>query len=183
MIEFNEHTLAELCVGNKGSYGLAEPAIPYNQNGYRYIRISDITNDGFLSNADCKSVEADNTNDFILKRNDILFARTGNSTGRNYFFNGNEGKCVYAGFLIKFTIDNTKVNPLYVKYYCKSQTYWDWIKQFNTGSTRGNINANTFSKMLIPLPSRQVQDKIVALLESLEQKILTNNRINDNLAA
>lgn len=175
-------TLGELCKG-KGSYGLGEPAIEYEPNSYRYIRISDITDDGFLSNIDLKSVNSDKLVDYQLKKNDIVFARTGNSTGRNYFFSGNEGKCVYAGFLIKFSIDEEKVNPLFIKYYCKSSLYKNWVISFNTGSTRGNINANTFSQMPIQIPSREEQDAIVAILEPLEKKILKNRNINDNLAS
>ena len=183
MNDFETYTLADLSIGNKGSYGLAESAIPFSKDAYRYIRISDITDDGFLSNDDLKSVKYKNIENYELKKNDIVFARTGNSTGRNYFFNGTEGKCAYAGFLIKFSLDSEKVNPLYVKYYCKSQLYWNWVKSFNTGSTRGNINANTFAQMPILVPSKQKQDKIAALLEALEQKMIANNAINDNLAA
>ena len=59
----------------------------------------------------------------LLKPNDIVFARTGGSTGRNYFYDGTDGEFVYAGFLIKFSIDSTKVNPRFIKYYCLSQEY------------------------------------------------------------
>lgn len=46
--------------------------------------------------------------------NDIVFARTGGSTGRNYFYDGHDGEFVYAGFLIKFSIDPQKVNPKFI---------------------------------------------------------------------
>ena len=181
-MNFITRTLGELCK-EKGSYGLSEPAIDYEPNSYRYIRISDITDDGFLSNVDLKSVESDKLDTYLLKKNDIVFARTGNSTGRNYFFCGYEGKCVYAGFLIKFSIDERIVNPLYVKYYCKSPMYRDWVCSFNTGSTRGNINANTFAQLPIRIPPRKEQDRIVAVMNSLENKMLTNKALNDNLEA
>ena len=60
---------------------------------------------------------------YLLKPNDIVFARTGGSTGRYYFYDGTDGEFVYAGFLIKFSIDSTKVNPRFIKYYCLSQEY------------------------------------------------------------
>ena len=61
-------------------------------------------------------------------------------------------------FLIKFSIDPDKVNPKYVKYYCLSQEYKGWIASYNTGSTRGNINAKTLAQMPLVLPERMQQD-------------------------
>ena len=89
---------------------------------------------------------------------------------------------VYAGFLIKFSIDPEKVNPKYVKYYCRSKQYNDWVQSFNTGSTRGNINAQIFGNMEIPLPERKQQDYLVSILEPIDEKIRNNKQINDNLA-
>ena len=88
---------------------------------------------------------------------------------------------VYAGFLIKFSIDPEKVNPKYVKYYCRSKQYNDWVQSFNTGSTRGNINAQTFGNMEIPLPERKQQDYLVSILEPIDEQIKNNKKVNDNL--
>ena len=90
---------------------------------------------------------------------------------------------VYAGFLIKFSIDPEKVNPKYVKYYCRSKQYNDWVQSFNTGSTRGNINAQIFGNMEIPLPERKQQDYLVSILEPIDEKIRNNKQVNDNLLA
>ena len=84
---------------------------------------------------------------------------------------------------IKFSIDPKRVNPKYVKYYCQSKQYRDWINSFNTGSTRGNINAHTYANMEIPVPDTKQQDLLVATLSALDDKIELNNKINDNLAA
>ena len=112
-----------------------------------------------------------------------MFARTGASTGRNYFYDGNDGTFVYAGFLIKFSIDPNKVNPQYIKYFCLSQKYRDWIHSFNTWSTRGNINERTLAQMPIDFPSREQQNLLVNVLSKLDEKIKLNNQINRNLAA
>ena len=101
------------------------------------------------------SVDDENASNYILKENDIVFARTGNSTGRSYFYDGADGKLVYAGFLIKFSIDKKKVNPRILKYYTHSKPYFNWVRSFDTGGTRGNINAKTYGTMPITLPSRE----------------------------
>ena len=170
-----------LTVDGRGSYGIAASAVERNERLYTYLRITDIRDDGTLNMNDLKSVDDPNASKYILHPNDIVFARTGASTGRNYFYDGSDGTFVYAGFLIKFSLDPQKVNPVYIKYYCQSTQYRNWIKSFSTGSTRGNINAQTLGNMDIPLPSREQQDFIVRVLSPIDEKIKLNQKINDNL--
>ena len=181
MMEIQNVTLASLSVDGHGSYGIGASAVERSENLYTYLRITDIRDDGTLNMADLKSVDDKKASQYLLKPNDIVYARTGASTGRNYFYDGTDGEFVYAGFLIKFSIDPKKVNPKFVKYYCMSDAYKAWIHSFTTGSTRGNINAQTLGGMPIPLPPRQQQDGIVELLSSLDKKIRTNTEVNENL--
>ena len=179
--EYRKVKLADLTTTGKGTYGIAASGVEKNDNLYTYLRITDINDDGTLNQSDMKSVADDDAAQYLLKPNDIVFARTGGSTGRNYFYDGKDGTFVYAGFLIKFSIDPLKVNPKYIKYYCQSGVYKNWVRSFNTGSTRGNINAQTFGNMEIPLPPREQQDYLVSVLEPLDEKIAINRAINDNL--
>lgn len=174
-------TLASLTVDGKGSYGIGASAVPFSKDLYTYLRITDIKDDGTLNLQNLKSVDDEKAAEYLLKPNDIVFARTGASTGRNYFYDGMDGEFVYAGFLIKFSLDEKKVNPKYIKYFCQSKQYKDWINSFNTGSTRGNINAQTFGKMLVPLIERKRQDVLVDILSSIDEKIKKNSEINNNL--
>lgn len=173
--------LKDLTVDGKGYYGIGASAVDKRDDLYTYLRITDIRDDGTLNMDDMKSVADPDAGKYILKPNDIVFARTGASTGRNYFYDGSDGTFVYAGFLIKFSIDPQKVNPRYIKYYCQSVQYRNWISSFMTGSTRGNINAQTLGNMDIPLPTREQQDFLVNILDPLNAKIKHNTQINDNL--
>ena len=173
--------LKDLSVDGKGYYGIGASAVEKKDDLYTYLRITDIRDDGTLNLGELKSVDDPDAGKYLLKPNDIVFARTGASTGRNYFYDGSDGIFVYAGFLIKFSIDPQKVNPQYVKYYCKSEQYRNWISSFSTGSTRGNINAQTLGNMDIPIPSREQQDFLVSVLAPLDAKIKHNDKINDNL--
>lgn len=181
MMEIQNTTLASLSVDGRGSYGIGASAVDRSENLYTYLRITDIRDDGTLNMADLKSVDDEKASQYLLKPNDIVFARTGASTGRNYFYDGTDGEFVYAGFLIKFSIDPNKVNPKYVKYYCMSDAYKGWIHSFNTGSTRGNINAQTLGGMSVPILPRPQQDGIVDILSSLDEKIRKNTDVNENL--
>lgn len=180
MMEWKEYKLGELSIG-KGSYGIGASAVPYSPSLYTYLRITDINDDGTLNKNGLMSLDDENADDYILQPNDIVFARTGNSTGRSYFYDGSDGELVFAGFLIKFSLDSKKVNPRILKYYTHSKPYFDWVRSFDTGGTRGNINAKTYGDMPIMLPPRKLQDKIVSVLKSLDDKIEVNRKTNENL--
>ena len=180
MTEWKTYTLKELSKG-RGEYGIGAPAVPFDKEKYTYLRITDINDDGTLNTSGMMSVDADDAEEYILEKNDIVFARTGNSTGRSYFYDGRDGELVYAGFLIRFRLDETKVNPKILKYYTHSKPYYDWVKSFDTGGTRGNINAKTYGDMPIYLPPRHIQDRIAGILSAIDDKIENNRRINTNL--
>ena len=180
-MSFKWSTLGELSIGG-GKYGISAPAVEFDRNLPAYLRITDINDDGSLNLSGRKSVADPLAFDYMLQEGDIVFARTGSSTGRNYYYDLRDGDFAFAGFLIKFSLDKEKVNPRFIKYYVQSKPYWDWVSSFNTGSTRGNINAKTYAQMPVPLPDRDVQDAIVCLCDSLSNKIRINNRLNDYLA-
>lgn len=183
MSEWKEYKLGDLTVDGKGSYGIAAPAVDYDFQKYTYLRITDINDDGTLNKNGLKSVDNVNAPNYLLQPNDIVFARTGASVGRSYFYDERDGELVYAGFLIKYSLDPSKVNPKLIKFYTHSQTYYDWIQTVDNGATRGNINAQTYASMPILLPEREVQDKIVSILGSLDDKIDLLNRENATLEA
>lgn len=168
--------LGDISTDNKGSYGIPASAVEYSEELYTYLRITDITDDGVLIKSGLKSVDDINASKYLLNKNDIVFARTGNSTGRSYFYDGSDGELVYAGFLVKFSLEPSKVNPKFIRYYTLSSDYKNWVKSFSTGSTRGNINAKMFANMEIQLPPRKQQDLLVKVLSSLDDKIENNKK-------
>ncbi|MEN3966755.1 restriction endonuclease subunit S [Mammaliicoccus sciuri] len=180
-MEFKEYKLSDLTINGKGEYGIGASAVEYNPSLYRYLRITDIDDNGFINTDELKSVNDKNAENYLLKENEIVFARTGNSTGKSYFYNGEDGPLVFAGFLIRFKLDSKKVNPKFIRYYTLSENYKGWINQFATGSTRKNINAKTYGNMIIKLPPRSYQNYIVQILDSLEEKLKENKKIIANL--
>lgn len=180
-MEFNKYKLKDLTVNGKGEYGIGAPAVKYSPNLYKYLRITDIDDNGFINTNQMKSINDKNEEKYLLKANDIVFARTGNSTGKSYFYNSDDGPLVYAGFLIKFSLDPTKLNPKYLRYYTLTNEYKGWINQFSIGSTRKNINAKIFGDMVISLPPRYYQDFVVDILDSLERKVKINKQMIANL--
>jgi type I restriction enzyme S subunit len=176
--------LKELCIDDDwGKYGIPASAEEYDNDKTRYLRITDISEDGELLNNDKKSVSAPDIDKYLLKEGDIVFARTGNSTGKSYYHEDKNGKLAFAGFLIKYSLDKAKVNPKYVKFFTITNEYKNWVKNLSVGSTRGNINAQTFGDCPISVPERKQQDLLVRTLSLIIDKIELNNRINGELEA
>ncbi|MBS1763569.1 MAG: restriction endonuclease subunit S [Bacteroidetes bacterium] len=174
--------LKHLCIENEwGKYGIPASAEDYDISKTRYLRITDISEDGELLNADKKSVSAEDIEKYLLNEGDIVFARTGNSTGKTYYHEDKNGELAFAGFLIKYALDNAKINPKYLKFYTISTEYRTWVKNLSVGSTRGNINAQTFADCPITVPERKQQDLLVRTLSPLIDKIGLNNKISEEL--
>lgn len=179
---WKEYSLKDISL-DKGQYGIAESAIPYQLNSPRYLRITDITDDGFLINEGKVSVNV-NSNQYekyLLKKNDIVFARTGASAGRSYVYEEKVEPLIVAGFLIRYRLNPEIVNSRFMRYYTISRHYRDWVNSIATGSTRPNINQKMFSSMRLYLPPLEEQQKIVNILTSFDEKIENNMSIISNL--
>lgn len=179
--KFETVTLADVSINNKGEYGIGASAVDYSDELYTYLRITDINDDGTLNKNDLKSVEDGDAKNYLLNENDVVFARTGNSTGKAYYYDKMDGELVYAGFLIKFSLDPSKINPKFMKYYVLSEEYKGWVNSMCTGSTRPNINAKMYGNMELILPPREQQNFLVNILDKIDKKIEINKRINKNL--
>ena len=179
-LDLRYKTLADFSIGG-GRYGIAASAVEKSDTLPTYLRITDICDDGTLDFSGLKSVDNKKSSNYKLKPNDMVFARTGGSVGRNYFYDRDDGEFIFAGFLIKFSIDRNSCNPRFIKYYCQTQEYRDWVKSVNSGSTRGNINAKTYEGLPIPDIGRERQDLIVDTLSILDTRITMNKKINHHL--
>ncbi len=143
-------------------YGANESAINGNpQTDYRYIRITDITDDGRLNN-EWKTAERVEER-YILHEGDILFARSGATAGKVFYYKPEYGKALYAGYLIRFKFNLEKVLPMYVYEVLSSDTYRNWVINTRGGSAQPNINAQQFASFRIPVPPLQsgIQQAIV----------------------
>lgn len=73
--------LATLASG-KPSYGLNAAATEFQVTLPRFLRITDIDDEGYLSTTDPVSVEVNDPDPYRIKSGDLLFARTGNTVGK-----------------------------------------------------------------------------------------------------
>lgn len=149
-------------------YGANESAIDGNpQNDYRYIRITDINDAGYLNN-EWKTAEKIEDK-YILKDGDILFARSGATAGKAFCYKQSYGKAIFAGYLIRFVFDKTKVLSQYIINVLDTNVYQAWVEYNRGGSSQPNLNAKQFASFEIPVPKMEIQKKIVNECSSIEQ--------------
>jgi len=170
--------LSDLLI-RKPQYGLTSKS-SYEKLPIRYIRITDITEDGELKAENPRYVDLDQKElqKYMLQRDDILISRSG-SVGRMYLHKNVDEQCVFASYLIRFKLDSTKILPKYLFFFRYSNIYRSFIKERVRIVAQPNINAREYSSLVIPLPSLKEQRQIVRYLESLYQNVkLVRNRIN-----
>lgn len=133
----------------------------------RMVRISDIQDGKVLwATVPFCDIEEDEIDTYRLDKNDILFARTGGTVGKSYLVKDVPVESIYAGYLIR-TRYSSILSPEYMKNFMESQIYWAQLRNGTTATAQPNCNANTLSRMIIPLPPLTEQKRIVAKLEQL----------------
>lgn len=140
-------------------------------NEIRYIRITDINEDGTLNE---DFVSADQYDEqYLLKQDDFLIARSGNTVGKTFLYDNTYGKAIYAGYLIKFVLDKSKINPQYLLAYTKLAVFKQWIQGNMRVSAQPNINSQQYLESPIIVPPLDVQSEIVAHISELKEQIKT----------
>lgn len=171
----------ELLCSNKGDYGINAPAVTYSKDLPTYLRITDIDDDGRFITADKTSVNSSNSENFRLQEGDIVFARTGATVGKTYLYNPNDGDLVFAGFLIRFSLDTQKIIPSFLRAYTNTSIYWNWVKIISQRSGQPGINAAEYCSLQIPVPPLTEQQKIVEILSVWDKAIETQTQLIEKL--
>lgn len=80
---------------NRGDYGSNSSAVPFSKETPRFIRITDISDDGQLFENDAVS-STDTTEKYLLNDDDFLFARTGDTVGKSLLYKEKMGNAIFA---------------------------------------------------------------------------------------
>lgn len=170
-------TLSRL-LKSKPQYGAAEAGvIRESLDVTRYIRITDITENGELS--DDIGVTAKTINGkYILNNNDILIARSGNTVGKSYIHKSDRISypCFFAGYMIRFIVDEERINPDYFFIYTQLTIFKDWVKATQRTTGQPNINAEEYGGLQIPLPPIGIQQKIVDIYTAAQTAKLQKDK-------
>ena len=147
---------------SKPQYGANEASIIRDNNEqHRYVRITDIDENGLISPDELGATVANLDDKYILNENDIVIARSGATVGKAYIHKQLPYKCVYAGYLIRFVVDSEKILPDYLFAYTQLSPYKEWVNAIQRPSAQPNINAEEYQSLEIPLPNLSKQQEIV----------------------
>ena len=146
-------------------YGYNAPALEHG--AIKMVRISDIQENCVLwDNVPYCQIAENDIDTYLLKVNDILFARTGGTVGKSFLVEEVPERAIYAGYLIR-TRYSSLLNPRYMKSFMESQLYWEQLKNGTIATAQPNCNGKTLAKMLLPIPPTKEQDRIVGKLTQL----------------
>lgn len=144
-------------------YGYNTPAL--SSGTVQMVRISDIQ-DGKInwSTVPYCEISDEDIALYRLKRNDILFARTGGTVGKSFLVSEMPNNAIYAGYLIR-TQYSDLLCPEFLLSFMRSRLYWMQLHEGTTATAQPNCNGVTLSKMLLPLPPLDEQKRIARKLD------------------
>jgi len=154
-----------LAYGANESAQFDDPSLP------RYIRITDLTDDGCLKADTFKSLPWDQADGYILSHGDVLLARSGATVGKSYLYKDTDGVACFAGYLIQARCNTEMMLPEYLYAYLQSHCYWEYIRGSNIQSTIQNVSADKYNNMTMPVPPKQEQLDIIRAIDSHSERI------------
>ena len=143
-------------------YGANIEASVYENDGVRFLRTTDIRDDGTL-NEGSVSVPADMVADYMLSEGDFLISRSG-TVGRAYVYRPEDGPCAYAGYLVRYVLRDPD-SPRWLFYITKSPGFQQWLGAAAIEATIGNVNGEKYANLLVPVPPLTQQRAIADYLD------------------
>ena len=173
--EWKQITLGECSISL--DYGMNAAAKSFDGIN-KYIRITDIDENSSRYKFENPVSPSGNIDEkYLVGENDILFARTGASTGKSYLYNYDDGKLYFAGFLIRAKIKNEH-NSKFIFSQTQTEKYNKWVQLMSMRSGQPGINSQEYSSFKFYLSSiKQEQDKIANFLTLIDERIATQNKI------
>lgn len=173
--EWKQITLGECSISL--DYGMNAAAKSFDGIN-KYIRITDIDENSSRYKSENPVSPSGNIDEkYLVGENDILFARTGASTGKSYLYNYDDGKLYFAGFLIRAKIKNEH-NSKFIFSQTQTEKYNKWVQLMSMRSGQPGINSQEYSSFKFYLSSiKQEQDKIANFLTLIDERIATQNKI------
>lgn len=148
-------------------YGVTASAVS-SPVGPKFLRITDIQN-GIV---EWKTVPWCECSDKELKAStiqigDIVFARTGATTGKSFLIKNCPDNAVFASYLIRVRL-NEKALPDYVSHFFQTPDYWGQISKNSRGAAQPGVNSTSLKTLQIPLPPLPEQKRIAAILDAAD---------------
>ena len=151
------------CITDVIQYGLSNSA--ESTGDYRLLRITDIQN-GCVNWDTVPFTCTDESEKYLLRKDDIVFARTGATVGKSFLITDLPYASVYASYLIRIRLINS-ISANYIYQFFNSYCYWEQVTDKTVGVGQPNCNGTALRELFIPLPSQAEQNRIVPVSDNL----------------
>ena len=166
---------------NTGADAIKRAPIVEENTGLRCLRIGDVSQKRSFNEWGYTKTTEDDYKRYKLEQNDIIIARTGNTIGVNCFIE-NDIESVYNNGLIRIKADTDKIIPKFMYYIIRSQDCQNFVQSIAYGtSTQPNMKIQEFLNYEFEYYNKDVQSKIVSIIDSIDKKIELNTSLNNNL--
>jgi len=143
-------------------YGLLPDSVSDDPTGPRYVRTTDITEEGDLREDSFVSVDPAYLADYGLAKGDVVVARSGNTIGKALVYRDSSA-AVFAGYLVRMRFSS--IDPWAFWYFTKTNGFSEQLWSNAVQSTIPNFNADRYSSLAIP----DVRSANATLVESLHK--------------
>lgn len=170
-------TVGDFC--EPPQYGYTESATN-EPIGPRFLRITDIQ-DGQVHWGRVPYCRCPNPGKYLLKAGDLVFARTGATTGKSFVIQDCP-EAVFASYLIRLRVREA-VSVDYLYRYFQSSSYWEQIADEKKGTGQPNLNGSKLKKLKVPIAPEAEQRRIIAELDTLQAQVDALKRAQAETAA
>lgn len=188
--EWKECRLGDYCDFQNG---YAFKSSEFKTNGeYKIVKIKELKDGLVKFFDDSASVDIHDIKEFEkykIYRNDVLFALTGDPVskpnplswvGRVSIYRSDENALLNQR-TCKIKKSDEIDNQFLYYYFRQWENFYALASKATGSASQANISTNTIADTIIKLPPLPTQQKIAAILSSLDDKIELNNKINTNL--
>lgn len=154
-----------------GEYGANVASKEFDPDLPRYVRITDVTEEGELNDQPVSPAGSPNDWEaYELAPGDVLFARSGATVGKTYMHGANNGRCVFAGYMIRFRPNRLELLPEYLFAFTRNAAYRAWVAVRQRVVAQPNINARQYGhELLVPLPPIRLQEAFAARIGKIDR--------------
>ncbi|ELP54270.1 type I restriction modification DNA specificity domain protein [Microcystis aeruginosa TAIHU98] len=165
------------------SYGITASAY-FVPTATKMLRITDIQNGEInwesvpFCSGDKKDIQK-----YSIVSGDIVFARTGATTGKSFLIRHCPENTLFASYLIRVR-PSSLISPEYLAYFFKTEFYWKQIQQNSSGSAQPGVNSSKLKELLIILPPIELQKGFARLDIFIQNNLMKMNNFlhqQDNL--
>ncbi|MEJ9281370.1 restriction endonuclease subunit S [Ureibacillus thermosphaericus] len=153
------------------------------ESNFRIINGSNITNDNKIDWENCGFISKERyleSPEIMLKENDIVMTKDG-TIGKLAIIKNLPGPTTIASGLFLIRVEDPSIDVNYLFYYFRSHFFRGLIHSRIEGSVIPHLYQRDLVNLKLPLPNINEQKAIANILSTLDEKIETNNQINEKL--